>query len=179
MPVGTNVPFEMLRLEYQATSGPRYDRFYIDYGFMVGWDATIALEGFNGGETRGSLDVSYNFLPPLYDTAPGISVGVRDLTDNSVYGRAGYFAVTMHFGNSEDVNQDVPTELTFGAWTRHGGSGFIGASLPFSTQWRALFEADKETINAGLEYKPDPDLALKWFFEDGRPSFGLTLQRRF
>lgn len=179
VPKGKKIRDGVFRSELFAMPGSRQSRAWLGTGFLQAYDLELCLDRKRGAEWRGTFDASYNFAPPIIDVSPGISIGVQDALNVTDEGRAAYLAMTYRYGNEGDLNQDVPTELTFGFWSRKTGLFFLGLSLPFSNKVFLLGEHNSERLAGGLELRPFTGLALKTIFETGGTSFGVSLSRKF
>lgn len=179
VPKGKKIRDGFVRAEMFFTPGSREAQAWLGTGFLQSIDLELTGNRQRGGEWRGSMDFSYNYAPPIIDVSPGVSVGVQDALNVTEEGRAVYLAMTYRYGNEGDLNQDVPTELTLGLWSRKSGLFFLGMSLPFSNKVFLLGEHDSRRLAGGIEVRPFTGLALKSIFESGGTSFGVSLSRKF
>lgn len=179
MPQGKKIRDGVWRIE--SLFGPSKDptRVWLGTGFASSYDLELTGYQDRGRPWRGSLDASYNYSPPIVDIAPGISVGVQDAMNVTPEGRALYLATTFRFGNVGELNQDVPTELTIGFWSRKEGVAFFGASLPVSDKVVLVAEHNSLRLAGALELRPFSGLRLKSVFESGGTLFSVSLSRRF
>ena len=90
-----------------------------------------------------------------------------------------YVAVTYRFGNNGKLNQDVPTEFTFGLWTRKKGAVFGGVTLPFSKVLSLVAEHDSVNLTGGVEICPFNGGAFRFLFRQNQVIVGLRVQSRF
>ena len=165
-------------MEYLGTSGAGSQAWF-EAGLTKSIDFGLHLHQMDGERFAGTFDLGYNILVPITDIAPGVSVGMRDVIGNTELGRAAYAAVSYRIGNVGSMNQDVPTEITIGVWSRRSGLFFGGASLPLTKQFRLIGESDSKYVWAGFEVKPTKDAALKVLVRDGSPAVGLTFFTKF
>lgn len=165
-------------MEYLGTSGAG-SQAWVEAGLTKSFDFGIHLHQMDGERFAATVDFGYNILVPIVDIAPGVSVGVRDAIGNTELGRAAYAAVTYRIGNVGSQNQDIPTEIVLGVWSRRSGLFFGGASLPLSKEIRLLGESDSKYVWAGVEFKPVKDAAIRVLLRDGAPSIGLNFSRKF
>ncbi len=179
VPMGRKIRDGEVRLE--ALSLPREDRTTVWFGtgFGQAYEVEASLTQTARRQWRASLDLSYNFVPPLTDIAPGISVGVSDLMNRTPERRSFYLATTYRYGNFGTQNQDVPTEFTFGFWTRPAGAVFFGASFPFTDRVLLIAEHNSVRIAGGIELRPTRWATAKVVFEPGATLYSLALSRRF
>ncbi|MEZ5163858.1 MAG: hypothetical protein R2688_08960 [Fimbriimonadaceae bacterium] len=148
-------------------------------GLMNTWEFELYGENLNTDHLDMGANVAYNLIQPLTDLGPGVSFGILDLGDNTSNRRTGYVAVTYRLGNVAPINQDIPTDFSFGLWTRDEGVFFAGMEIPFSKEFRLLAEHDSRFITAGIELKPVEEASLRFLFRDGSPMVGLKFQKRF
>jgi hypothetical protein len=154
-------------------------RAWLGTGFAESFELEWSGRKERGSRQQSSLDVSYNYAPPIIDLSPGLSLGIQDSFNVTPEGRALYVATTFRFGNLGELNQDVPTELTLGVWSRSSGLVFVGASLPFSEQVVMAAEHDSRRLAGVLEIRPLAGVRLKCVFETEGTLFGISLSRRF
>ena len=178
VPTGKKLLRGQVRLEGLDRPGDR-GRLWLGTGLLQSFELEGVLSEERPGTWAGTFDFAYNHAPPITDISPGISVGVMDALNRTAEGRALYLAITYRYGNFGDLNQDVPTELTFGLWTRAEGLAFFGVSLPFSKELRFLAEHDSNRLAGGLELRPADGVAAKVIFEREGTALGLSLSLRF
>lgn len=178
-PLGKKIPQNATKLEILSTPSKDTLFAWLGYGVTDAIELEIYGESFNSDRLTPGLNVSYNYLTPIIDLSPGISVGVLDVTDQSVARRTFYAAITYYFGNVSELNQNTPTILSVGGWSRDGGGFFFNFSVPFTDSLRLIGEHDGGTLTAGLEYNPFDEASLKYVFREGSPSVGLSFQKRF
>ncbi len=173
-PKGSRIRPGTVRIETLATAG-RPTRSWLEAGITTNLDLGV---NYIAGRDA-TLDLTWNYLLPITDIAPGLSFGLLDLADKTPEGRAGYLAFTNHFGNIGDLNMDIPTEFTLGVWTRGKGQPFASVSFPFAEQFRLIAETAGGEITAGMDLRPIKDVSVRLVWIQGRPSAGLRLSCRF
>ena len=178
-PTGKKIPQNAAKLEFLSTPSRDTVFGWIGYGVTDSIELEVYGESFDSDRITPGVNLSYNYLTPITDLAPGISVGVMDIADQTVGRRTVYAAITYYFGNWNELNQDTPTVLTMGGWSRDGGGFFFNFSVPFTNAIRFIGEHDGGTLTAGLEYKPFEEASLKYVFREGSPSVGFSFQKRF
>jgi hypothetical protein len=178
-PTGYSLRYRQARAEAWWASNRDFDRAFVSVGVMQSLEVGASFDRRPGFSDRVGFDLSYNYLGPILDYAPGISVGVFDLFNETLDGRSAYLALTMRTGNYDPGNQDVPTEFTLGFWSRHGGSPFLSVSLPFAEEIRLISEFEGREISAGFDIRPVRGMTLRWVFVDGRPTYGIGFKTRF
>lgn len=178
-PQGRKIPSGNAKVEFLAVSGEDTYFGWLGYGIDQYIEIEFYGESYNSKSVTAGLNLSYNYLSPITDLAPGISFGVLDVSNQTRDERAFYAAVTYFFGNLGDLNQNIPTEFTFGGWSRNGGQLFTSVSLPFSEGFRLIGEYDGREVNAGVEIVPFDGASLKWMVKDRVSVVGFGFQRRF
>ena len=176
IPVGKKVPNRVVRLEGEIRQGTRDYRGLLDLGLNAYVDATVHHDSFSGNKALTSFDFSYNYIAPITDIAPGISLGVQDISNKTDEGRRGFFATTYRLGG---IDTFTPNELTIGAQVGKTSSAFLGILIPATPTFRLMAEHDGQAINAGFEYRPNKQWAARWIYRDGRPSLTLRIQHKF
>jgi len=178
-PMGKKIPRKAAKLEFLSQPSRDSVMGWIGYGVNESIEIEIYGESFDSSKITPGLNLSYNYLSPITDLAPGISFGVLDVTDQTREERGVYAAITFYFGNDGELNQNEPTILTLGGWSRNGGSFFFNAAFPFSEQFRLIGENDGDRLAAGLEFEPFEGASLKYLFVGGSPTVGFGLMKRF
>ncbi|MCW5937164.1 MAG: hypothetical protein KIT11_07655 [Fimbriimonadaceae bacterium] len=179
VPMGRKLLEGQVRIEALFQPGEERAQAWLGAGFLQSYDGEINFVRNEGGQWEPTLDLAYNFTPPITDIAPGISVGLLDLANKTEGGRAGYLAMTYRYGNVGDLNQDVPTDLTIGFWSRKSGLLFFAVSLPISDKLLFLAEHDSLRLAGGIELRPVPFATFKAVFERGGTLFSAGLTTRF
>lgn len=178
-PTGQKLLNDTVKIEYLNFAPQDYTYGWLTYGFGTNYEIELYGENLDTKRIVNGLNFSYNLFPAFKDTTPGISFGVIDLLGDTEDGRAFYAAFTFELQNYDPGNQDVPTELSFGFWSGRQGLIFANARMPFSEKLWLLAEHDSRSINAGVEVRPIDEARIRLLFRDGRPGFGLALQKRF
>lgn len=178
VPTGTKVYSGYFKLEGVDWGGDKTQQAWLAYGVNRSLEVAATWFRPDGEKGKVSFDASYNVVAPITDTSPGISLGFLDGANVTPEGRTLYLAATYRIGNDGELNQDVPTELHFGFWSRKEGLLFAGASLPFSPQVRLVAEYDSLRITAGVELRPLQPMSVKLLARDGRPSLGLAWSQK-
>lgn len=179
VPTATKIPFRGLRFEVQGTPSRDATRGWIGWGVTQTIEAELSLESYNSDKLTPGFNFAYNFVLPITDVSPGISVGVHDLANHTRDGRAVYLAVTYRLGNDSPQNQDTPTEVSFGVWSRETGAAFVGLRLPLTNELRFLAEHNAVRPTAGLEFRPGPAASFRMLFDRDGTTVGLTFAKRF
>lgn len=179
-PTATKVRYRQARFEtaFEATKS-RNAWGALTVGVLPEVEAELFLERWEGKPTLGTVSLSYQYLPPLMDTAPGLAIGVQDAADRTALGRMYYVAFTMRKALDGEFVGDTPLELTMGFGFGRRSGVFGGVSLPFTWQFRLLAEHDLRGPRAGLEYRMHSGLAFRTMFEEGRTSLAARYTVKF
>ena len=178
IPTGTKIRAGTIRTEIQRLPSDNFWQGWLGYGINQNLDAEIGESWLSGKSSGPELNFGYNYVLPITDISPGISFGVQDFTNTGKEGRAAYMAITYSYGNDGDYNQDTPTQLTFGFWTRRSGLLFVGLSLPFSEQIRLIAAHDGAFLMAGVEYRPTQATILRVLTQESRLFLSLSLSQK-
>jgi hypothetical protein len=180
IPTGTKIRLDTLRIEGMLEqSRNRNSRYYLGFGATNAFDVEVTGQVFEGGRMRTSLDISYNYIPPIIGFGPGISFGVQDIWGVTRDGRRFFVAVTNKEGFADSVHGFVAAEFTFGAYFGGISSPFVGVMLPFTDQFRVLAEYNGRRISAGIEIRPTNDIGIRAVFEEKDVLLGAQISLRF
>jgi len=178
-PLGQKIPHNKGKIEFLTVPSRDVAFGWIGVGLTNQIELELSGESFDSDKIDLGVNLSYNYISPIIDIAPGISFGFQDVTNNTSDGRSAYIAVTYHFGNTGELNQNEPTIFTLGLSSRDQGFLFFNFALPLSEQFRIIGEHDSFRISAGLEFRPLEDACLRLLFRDGSPMIGMNLTRKF
>lgn len=178
VPIATKLLYRMYRLEVR-TDGDDKTWTHIGVGLTREIEAEFQMERLSANRWVGTLDVAYNYMVPIVDTVPGVSIGMRDLFDRTEEGRFAYLAFTQRLGLDGEFNSHTPMEVTLGAKFGRRSSPFVGVSIPFTWQFRGLAEHDGRFLRAGFEYRASTNFSLRWVTEERGPSWSLRWTARF
>lgn len=179
IPIGNKIRYRFVRAEFRMLNEHR-ERYIAALGMGVTRD--LEVEVFMdrlGGRARGTFDVAFSQLPPIVDTSPGISIGVRDVLNRTADGRYSYLAFTNRIGLDGEFNGGTPMELTLGARFGKTSGAFVGVMLPFTWQFRLLAEHDAKRAAAGLEYLPFHGWSVRLMTDERGPSCAVRYIARF
>lgn len=180
IPVGKKVPNHVIRLEGGFAQDDAGDwRGYLDVGLSLYLDATLRTDDAFGSPKRETLDLSYNYIAPIPDASPGISVGIQDVANRTADGRHFYLASTFRVGLGGNADTFTPAEVTVGGSFGAKSFAFVGVMLPLTPAFRIMAEHDGYRINSGVEFRPWGNLGLKYLFIDSRPQLSAQFQSRF
>ncbi len=179
IPLGKKILSEAFRLEIVTEPTRDNTQGWIGIGIGQSWDIEFTGESLNDDRMTNSLDFSYNYTVPIIDFVPGISLGVQDALGVTQRGRALYMAVTYRFGNTAPQNQDIPTEFTFGFWTRPEGALFAGVTIPFTEVVSVFAEHDSSHLTAGFDLSPVRGSSFRFMFREHQVLVGLRVSSRF
>jgi len=181
IPTGTKIHKRTVKLELMSKLGGGPNRRYY-FGVPLGevFDAQLVLDHDQRGRNdRLSVDASYNAFVPIPDLAPGVSIGIRDLMNQTHDGRAAYLAITNKYSQDGLYNMNTPAEVTWGLGTGGIRGGFFGVSLPFADQLRLIAEHDSFRLTAGFDVRPWRDLSIRWLFRQHETLLHVSLLLRF
>ena len=179
IPVGKKIFTNAYRYEILTEPSRDNAQGWIGTGLGHSFDLEVTGESFDSNRVTNSLDFSYNYTVPIVDFLPGISFGVQDLMNVTRRGRNLYAVTTFRFGNVGRYNQDVPTELTIGFWTRSEGLMFAGVTIPFSESLSVMAEHDGENLTGGFEITPVQGASFRFMYRQNQVLFGFRVQKRF
>jgi hypothetical protein len=123
--------------------------------------------------------VAYNYILPITDVSPGISVGLNDVLNRTRDGRSAYLAWTHRYGNIGELNQNVPTEFTMGVSSQQSGPFFVGLTVPLAEHLRLLAEHNGKRLTAGVELRPIPNVGVRFLFRPDENLAGLWVSAKF
>ncbi|MEA2554547.1 MAG: hypothetical protein QOJ65_2723 [Fimbriimonadaceae bacterium] len=152
---------------------------FLGVGLTTFVDAEIETRQLENQSRFTSLDLNFNVNAPLAGLAPGISVGVLDVADQSPDGRRGYLAISVQdSGGSGPFGGIAPTETTFGFMLGRESHAFVGVSLPLNERFRLLAEADGTKLSGGAEFRTEngPYFRLVFRQEQTLLSVGSTVR---
>jgi hypothetical protein len=180
IPTGSKIPFGTARFESlwdPSRHGTSLN--YLGIGVTTAFDVEIRTEEFPHGPTLGTFDVGYNVSSPISDLTPGISVGVLDAMNNTADGRRAYMALSYRTQVNGNVSPGTSIESTIGASFGHTTKVFVGASVPFTNNFRLLAEHNGDGINAGFEFRPAENLALRFLTEQQHTLVSVRYSMKF
>ena len=179
VPMGRKIPLNTYRLDVSFNP---HNRGPFEESLTVGVTKTVEIElrrqAMDSSGARTALDLSYNLLGPIADISPGISVGVQDCSDATADGLRGYVAVTyrkIFFTANGDANGD----LTIGGYIGTHSTALVGFNLPLSQEVRWLFEHNGYRISTGIEVRPMPQIAIRYYLRDINRLLGLSWTAKF
>lgn len=179
IPTGKRINFKEGRFEVLSVPSRDFAFGTFRYGIGESWEIEAMAESLNQDTIDFGFSLTYNYISPFTDASPGISFGISDIGDNLTERRTAWAAITYAFGNDGALNQNVPTELTLGLWTRDEGFFFAGAALPYSEHLWVIGEHDSRRITAGFELRPFPEASLRFLWRGGDPMIGMSYSARF
>lgn len=153
--------------------------FRFDAGVLPFLEVQAVQETMAGDETL-SINVQYGVVQPFADAAPGISIGVLDLLNQTDLGRSPFIAMTWQFNTYADWATKERASFTLG-----GGLGglrdgaFVGVELPLFKRTNFVGEYDRRAITAGFDIEASKGVAVRALFREGAPIIGVQVRRRF
>jgi hypothetical protein len=178
IPTAAKTPFGDVRLDFDSAFNGRFGFASANFGVGRSFEAT--LRGFEPSGRPGvaTFDFEYNYLTPIAGIIPGVCVGVQDGLGTTPDGRRYYVALTSRQIYST-ASGDASGDVTIGLFGGKRASGFLGFSLPLTTNLRLLAEHNGYRISAGFELRPTPSFGFRLLTVDSRPVVGITTVTRF
>jgi hypothetical protein len=181
IPLGRKVPFGRVKLDSFMELSPSHacDRF-IGVGVSPEIEIDYHGEGSKNGPNRDTLDFSYNYVTPITNQSPGLSVGLRDIANRTRQGRQFYLAATWRMAVDTVGRGNLPLEATIGFMQGSRALPFVGVSIPFSDDLRFQVEDDGTRIAVGVEWRGFSNLVgVRAFVRDQRGFVGANLTLKF
>ena len=181
VPMGRKIPFRSFKIDSFAelSRARTWDRF-VGVGVTPEIEVDYHGERVGGGPIRDTFDFSYNYVSPLINQAPGISVGVQDVLNRTRDGRQVYLAVTWRQAADNIGMGNVPFEVTLGISQGRRLLPLVGVNLPLTESLRLLAEDNGMRIASGIEFRAlNNALRLRLIVRDQDVMAGATLTLRF
>lgn len=181
IPIGRKLPYGEFKFDSFAelSNAKTWDRF-IGVGITKDFEIDYHGERFANGPMRDTFNVSYNYLPPIINEAPGISVGVQDVLNRTAEGRRVYLAVTWRTAVDSIGSGNLPMDVTLGVSQGSTALPLVGISLPLGDPVRLLVEDDGFRIAAGFEFKAFKNaFAARLLVRDQDVMLGANLSLKF
>lgn len=178
IPLGSKVTFGSMRWETFAelSRARTWDR-YLAVGITKEYEIAYHGERIDDGPMRDTFDFAYQYIAPITDTFPGISVGVQDVLNRTRDGRRAYFAATFR-QSLEGLS--APAEVTLGMAQGRHLQAFVGVAFPLHPNFRILAEDNGERIASGVEFLAfDGALGGRILVRDQDLMVGATLTVKF
>lgn len=175
IPTGKKIGFDEVRAEVMFGGRPSYTKAWLGVGIGQQFDAELVYEHLSPSPQFLSFNFAYNYITPVTDLSPGVSIGVRDGLNRTLDGRAFYVASTLRVAT--DI--DAPAEFTLGAGTQSLRGVFVGAMLPLSPTLRLLGEHDSRRWTAGVEWAPLRGGSIRVLFQQDRTLLSVGATVRF
>jgi hypothetical protein len=157
--------------------GGVHDRYFA-FAPLIGLEFGVRQRVRPSESGHTTLDFAYNFVAPVASLSPGISVGMLDALNETIDGRRTYIALT--FRELLDVGEKgANAETTIGVQFGQINSGFVGVTLPLSSNFKFLVEHNGARVSTGFELAIDKSVRARAITQDGLFLFGLNLSRRF
>jgi len=180
MPLGKKVPHDVVRiggnfLQYD----PEFLTGYLDIGINSYFDGSIRTDSVPGSNRNATFDLGYNYISPLTDASPGISVGVMDGLDRTKDGRRFYLSATYRVGLGGAATTFLPAEISIAATAGKKSTAMVGFMLPVTNGFRIMAEHDGYRVNAGFEMRPYMNVGFRYVFIGSIPQIGASFQTKF
>jgi hypothetical protein len=152
--MGRKIPFRTFKIDtfYELSNGRTFDR-WVGVGVTPEIEFDYHGERIGGGPVRDSFDVSYNYVTPLMNQSPGISVGIQDVPNRTRDGRRFYLAATWRIAADNVGMGNVPFDVTLGVSQGERTLPFVGVSMPFTEALRGLAESNGSRIAVGVDLR--------------------------
>jgi hypothetical protein len=181
IPTGKKVPYRTVKFDtfIELSGGRSWDR-YIGVGVSPEIEIAYHGEKFSGSGERDTLDFSYNYVSPIINASPGISVGVLDVLNRTQDGRRLYIAATFRQAVDNVGMGNLPLEATIGLSQGRRMLPLVGVSVPLSDALRMLVESDGMRISAGSEVRLlNNKLGARLFVRERTVMVGANLTLKF
>lgn len=179
LPIGRKIPFRAVRLEYRGERAFQgRNEIYVGYGIGTQFEIEARTLALGGQAERATFDLAYNLIGPISGLSPGISVGVLDVPGSTSDGTRAYAVATFREPaplDTGDSYSEVTIGFTFGRLT----SPMFGASLPLTNRIRLMGEHNGYRLAAGAEYRPIPDVSLRFLVRGQQTFLSVGVTRRF
>lgn len=160
IPTGRLVYPERLAMEVGVLENtPHQTRMLINLRVANLWEVQGARTGFDGRlEVYG---IQYSVYPEIPGYAPGVAVGISDLTDRTSQGRGYYVAISYGIAalGKTPLDHDLRVHLGFGA--EGAPSFFIGFDIPLNNYLFLRAEYADNQINGALAWRLSEHLELR------------------
>jgi len=179
IPTGRKIPFRSLRSELWFE--PHQDgttEYYAAAGLTNSIDFEIRTQRFRNQDVKQALDFSYQFVGPIPDLSPGISVGIQDALNQTSDGRRPYLAFTLRQTMSV-LDGDAYGDLTLGTFFGVKSGALIGFSLPVTQKFRLVVDHNGYRAAGGLEIAPFAGASVKLIARGDQTFLTLGYTRRF
>jgi len=179
IPTARKVPFDDFRYEFRASPTSHGDvAHYLGIGLGPSFELDLREITNAGTNPVGTFDFSYSYLTPIPGLAPGISFGVQDAANLTSDGRR-FYAVTTLRNEMDEIPGNVYADITLGFQVGSLTSPFVGVSLPFSKTFYAIAEHSGFRLSSGVEFRPAPQVALRFISRDRETLISLSAMLKF
>jgi len=154
IPTGRKIPFMDIKFDSFAdlSAAKNWDRF-VGIGVSPEIELDYHGERFAGGPMKDTFNASYNYVPPITNQSPGLSIGVQDILNRTREGRRYFIAATWRESVDNVGSGNLPMDVTIGVSQGARALPMVGVNLPVSERFRLLVEHDGFRLAAGLEYR--------------------------
>jgi hypothetical protein len=175
IPTGKKIPYREVRGDFFFGGSPSYRQGYLGVGIGLQFDAELIFEHASPDSAVASFNFAYNYITPVTDLSPGLSIGIRDGLNKTHDGRSLYVAATFRTA----TDSKTPADFTLGAGTQSLRGAFVGAMLPLSDRIRFIGEHDSFRWTAGFEFRPFRGLILRTMFRQDQTLFSVGYGLKF
>lgn len=179
IPVGRKVPEGSVSFDALSTPGRDFTRAWFTVGATDQVEAEVYFESLDSDQITPTIGLSYNYLVPVTDFVPGLSLGVLDALNETEDGAFPYVSVTYQIRNYAPANQGTPSKLTLGFGFNNKRAAFLGVELPLADWLRIQAEHDSLRPTGGIEIRPIEEAALQIYFRRDETMLGLSFEQKF
>ncbi len=180
IPTARKIPFGSFKYEFRAEPRVKGEiEHYLGIGLTKSLELELRSQNLGLPTAQTTFDLTYNYISPITGLTPGFAFGIQDILDNTAEGTRPFIVATFREG-FQAINGEFPADFTLGVtMARKQIYPVVGASIPFSEEFRLLAEHDGFRISAGFEIRPSKPLALRFMVRERSSLFGFVFQTRF
>lgn len=178
VPTGRKLPYDSIRFDYTTGFEGSYKEAFLGLGIGKSFELDFRGEKQVDFTQRAAVDFAFNYIAPIADLTPGISVGMQDASDSTPDGRRFYLALTSKQIYSTEGG-DVAGDVTLGGFFGNRSSVYVGLNMPLSRLVRLLAEHNGYRIGAGLEVRPSSQYAVRFLVRDHTTEIAVTTTKHF
>ncbi len=158
------------RIDYSIRNDSFQDEWKINFGLLPFLEARLTQHNST------NVDLQYSITQPFPEVAPGLAVGIRDLTHTPEF----YFAATFQYNIVSTWAKKERATFTFGTGTgKLRKSAFVSASVPIFPKVTLLTEWFGKSQMFGIDFEPIKGIGLRASIQDQLPLFSIQYRRLF
>lgn len=179
VPTARKIPVGTFRYEFRAvpTAGGAHENL-LGFGVNQYFEMEMRTSSLRGGQERGTFDLAYNVIAPIPELAPGISFGVQDVMNETEDHRRYYAAITWR-PIVTTATGDMAADVTIGAIQGKYMYPIVGLNVPLAQQVRLLVEHNGIRPAAGIEIRPQRNLAFRIQFRETKNLASVQYTHKF